>query len=112
VARKAYEPQGEQGELLTARVTTAPCVPEIREAVREWRHAKYKGATDTTKTLFDFWFETDHRLPDGGFFQYYYAQREALETLVWLYEVQQVRRHRDLVERFAKKNNKDGKNNK
>jgi type III restriction enzyme len=102
VARKAYEPQGEQGELLTARVTTAPCVPEIRKAVREWRHAKYKGATDTTKTLFDFWFETDHRLPDGGFFQYYYAQREALETLVWLYEVQQVRRHRDLVERFAK----------
>jgi len=102
VARKARESQGEQGELLTARVTTAPCVPAIRKAVREWRHAKYKGATDTTKTLFNYWFATDHRLPYGGFFRYYYAQREALETLAWLYEVQQVRRHRDLVERFAK----------
>ena len=29
------------------------------------------------------------------------AQREAIETLVWLYEVREVRRHRDLVERFA-----------
>jgi len=83
-------------------VTTAPCVPAIRKAVREWRHTKYKGATDTTKTLFNFWFATDHRLGDGGYFQYYYAQREALETLAWLYEVEQVRRHRDLVERFAK----------
>jgi len=83
-------------------VTTAPCVPAIRKAVLEWRHAKYKGATDTTKTLFNFWFATDHRLPGGGFFQYYYAQREALETLAWLYEVEKVRRHRDLVERFAK----------
>ena len=59
-------------------------MPAIRKAVREWRRAKYRGATDTTKTLFNFWFATDHRLPDGGFFQYYYAQREALETLAWL----------------------------
>jgi type III restriction enzyme len=83
-------------------VTTAPCVPEIRKAVESWRKAKYKGATATTKALFNYWFGTDHRLPDGRSFQYYYAQREALETLVWLYEVEQIRRHRDLVERFAK----------
>ena len=62
---------------------------------------KYKGATDTTKTLFNYWFATDHRLPDGRPFRYYHAQREAMETLVWLYEVEKVRRHRDLVERFA-----------
>ena len=41
-------------------------------------------------------------MPDGGYFQFYYSQREALETLAWLYEVEEVRRHRDLVERFAK----------
>ena len=40
--------------------------------------------------------------PDGRSFRYYYAQREAIETLVWLYEVEQIRRHRDLIERFAK----------
>jgi type III restriction enzyme len=102
VARKAAQPQGEQESLLTARVTTAPCVPEIRKAVKEWREKKYKGATDTTKALFNYWFATDHRRPDGQAFQYYGAQREAVETLAWLYEVEKVRRHRDLVERFAK----------
>jgi type III restriction enzyme len=102
VARKTRQPQGEQQELLAARVTTAPCVPEIRKAVKEWRRSKYKGATETTKTLLNYWFGTDHRLPDGRSFQYYYAQREAIETLVWLFEVEKVRRHRDLVERFAK----------
>jgi type III restriction enzyme len=100
--RARKQPQGEQQDLLAARVTTAPCVPEIRNAVKGWRQAKYKGASDTTKTLFNYWFSTDHRSPDGRSFQYYYAQREALETLAWLYEVEQVRRHRDLVERFAK----------
>ncbi len=102
MARKARQPQGEQGDLLKARVTTAPCVPAIRKAVEEWRKAKYKGASTTTKVLLNYWFDTDHRLFDGRPFQYYYAQREALETLVWLYEVEQVRRQRNLVERFAK----------
>jgi type III restriction enzyme len=96
------QPQGEQEDLLTARVTTAPCVPEIRKAVKEWRAKKYKGATDTTKALFNYWFATDHRRPDGQAFQYYGAQREAVETVAWLYEVEKIRRHRDLVEHFAK----------
>ncbi len=94
--------QGEQGELLKAHVSTAPCVPGIRKGVEEWRRSKYKGATPTTRTLFNYWFGTDHRELDGGRFQYYYAQREALETLAWLYEVEKIRRHRDLVEHFAK----------
>lgn len=102
MARKAAQPQGEQEDLLTARVTTAPCVPEIRKAVKEWRLKKYKGATDTTKALFNYWFSNDHRRSDGQSFQYYAAQREAVETVAWLYEVEKVRRHRDLVERFAK----------
>ena len=37
------QPQGEQGDLLTARVTTAPCVPEIRKAVEEWRTDEVQG---------------------------------------------------------------------
>ncbi len=95
--RKARVANGEQ----QARVKTAPCVPPIRKAVAEWRTAKYKGATNTTKTLFNYWFGTDHRVPGGRAFQFYPAQREAIETLAWLYEVEHVRRHRDLIERFA-----------
>jgi type III restriction enzyme len=102
VAPRTPHLHGEQQDLLRPRVTTAPCVPDIRRAVKGWREAKYRGATETTKILFNYWFGTDHRLPDGRSFQYYHAQREALETLVWLYEVEHIRRHRDLVERFAK----------
>jgi type III restriction enzyme len=91
----------DQQSLLQARVATAPCVTGIRKAVAEWRNAKYTGATDTTKTLFNFWFATDHRTPGGQPFRYHEAQREALETLVWLYEVEKIRRHRGLIERFA-----------
>jgi type III restriction enzyme len=100
--RKARSAQGEQLDMLQAKVTTAACVPAIRTAVAEWRDRKYEGATATSKTLLNYWFETDHRLPGGRSFRYYHAQREAIETLVWLYEVQRIRRHRDLIERFAK----------
>lgn len=100
--RKAPKPAPEQESLLQARVTTAPCVPAIRKAVEEWRASKYAGASDTTKALLSYWLGTDHRLPGNRPFAYYYAQREAIETLIWLYEVEKVRRHRDLVERFAR----------
>lgn len=88
--------------MLQARVTTAACVPAIRAAVADWRNRKYEGASATTKILLNYWFGADHRLPGGRSFRYYHAQREAVETLVWLYEVQGVRRHRDLIQRFAK----------
>jgi type III restriction enzyme len=91
----------DQPSLLEARVTTAPCVPALRKAVGEWRADHYKGATPTSRQLLNHWFHTDHRLRTGGRFRYYDAQREAIETLVYVYEVAQVRRHRDLLERFA-----------
>ena len=66
-----------------------------------WRESGYKGITDTTRILLNYWFHTDHRLPDGRKFAYHYFQREAVETLIYLYEVAKVRRHKGLVETFA-----------
>jgi type III restriction enzyme len=94
-------PQIEQPSLLEARVTTAPCVPAIRKAVAEWRSDRYKGASSTSRLLLNYWFGTDHRLANGSRFAYYAAQREAIETLVYLYEVAKTRRHRELLEKFA-----------
>jgi len=71
---------------LTDRLHTAPCVPALREAVKAWRAGGYKGATDTTRTLLNWWFETDHRLPNGFPFVYHQSQREAVETLVFICE--------------------------
>ena len=91
----------DQLSLLEARVSTAPLVPGIREKVKAWRDGGYKGITETTRILLNYWFLTDHRLPDGRKFAYHYFQREAIETLVYLYEVAEVRRHKGLVETFA-----------
>lgn len=90
-----------QLNLLEAKTTTAPCVPAIREAVGQWREGGYKGVTETTRTLLNFWFKTDHRLPNGRPFAYHYAQRESVETLIYLYEVVKKRRQRDLIESYA-----------
>ena len=100
MARKRKEDPDQLG-LLEARVATAPLVPGIREKVKAWREGGYKGITDTTRILLNYWFYTDHRLPNGGKFAYHYFQREAVETLVYLYEVAKVRRHKSLVETFA-----------
>lgn len=97
--RKKVDPA--QIGLLEARTKTAPLVPAVREAVAAWRDGGYKGVTATTRTLLNFWFRADHRLPGGGMFRYHDAQREATETLVYLYEVAGQRRHKDLVERYA-----------
>jgi type III restriction enzyme len=87
--------------LLEAKVSTAPCVPAVRRAVKAWREDGYKGVSETTKLLLHFWFLTDHRLPNGRKFAYHYFQREAVETIIYLYEVAGVRRNRSLVESYA-----------
>lgn len=93
-------------DLFVPTLTTAPCVPAIREQVEAWRREgpagrpSYPGASDTTRLLLHHWFHTEHR-PRGRKFRYHDAQREAVETLVWLYEVAGVRRQREMVERFA-----------
>ena len=78
-----------------------PLVPQLREKVKEWRDSGYVGAADTSKSLLNWWFNTPHLLPgaDGTMaeFQYYFAQREALETIIYLYDVVGVKDKFDLM---------------
>src|SRR5207248_1449764 len=46
-------------------------------------------------------FSADHRRQDGRPFRYHQSQREAIETLIYLYEVAGIRRHRDLIQKYA-----------
>jgi len=80
---------------------TAPCVPALREAVASWRAAGYKGITDTTRELLNYWFFTDHLLPNGKPFKYHAAQKEAIETIIFLFEVKNTRTRKALLEQFA-----------
>jgi len=83
------------------QLSTAACVPAIREAVKAWRADKYKGITETTRELLNFWFHTDHVLHNGLTFRYHTAQREAIETLIFIYEVKKIRSRKDLLETYA-----------
>ncbi|MGA7383832.1 MAG: DEAD/DEAH box helicase family protein [Methylocella sp.] len=104
MARKPKQDPDQLG-LLEARVGTAPLVPGIREKVKAWREGGYNGISDTTRILLNYWFCTDHRLANGHKFAYHYFQREAVETLIYLYEAAKVRRHKSLVETFATRSN-------
>jgi type III restriction enzyme len=78
-----------------------PLVAELRDKVAEWRKSGYEGVSDTSKALLDFWFNTEHpkEQADGAvnYFEYYFAQQEAVETIIWLYEVEDVRDPYDLM---------------
>ncbi len=77
----------------------APLVYGIRKHVHAWRASGYAKASATTKALLDHWFNTEHVIPvtsgDGRTvmapFRYYFAQREAVESAIWLYEVAHAR---------------------
>ena len=45
------KPDPAQMPLLELALKTAPCVPAIRQEVRDWVADGYKGVTKTTKTL-------------------------------------------------------------
>lgn len=74
-----------------------PLVAQLRKKVQVFRDSGYVGATETSKSLLNWWFNTHHLLPSpvgrgaGGEglseFSYYFAQREALETIVYLVDV-------------------------
>lgn len=68
-----------------------PLVSELRKAVKEWRDSKYAGASPTSRSLLNWWFEKVHLLDsyDGSLqeFRYFFSQREALETIIYLYDV-------------------------
>ena len=74
---------------------------DLRKKVKEWRDKSYDGASATSKSLLNWWFKEDHIMADQKGvtynFRYYFAQREALETVVWLYEVAKVKDKHDLI---------------
>lgn len=84
------------------RVSRTLLVNQIRDTVDAWRAAGYPGATGTTQRLLSYWFEDDHRLGSGEPFRYYFCQREAVETLVYLFEVEGIHDCGQLVSRYFK----------
>ena len=78
-----------------------PLVAELRKKVKAFRDGGYAGASDTSQSLLTWWFKTQHLMPKSNGpmeeFEYYFAQREALETIIYLHEVVGVKDKHDLM---------------
>ena len=79
---------------------TAPCVPLIRKKVEEWKADNYKGASTTTKTLLNYWFATDHRSTNGQPFKYHSFQQQAIESLIYVYEIAGIKSRKELYQSY------------
>ena len=75
---------------------TAPLVEKIRVAVAEWRKAGYPHTSETSLALLRFWFDTPH--PDN--FRFFFSQREAIESIIYLYEAAEARDKYQLIAQF------------
>jgi len=83
-------------------------VPKMRVAVDAWRSGGYRGASEVTRRLFEYWFEEDHEVPGLSVpFRYHFCQREAIETLAWLVEIAGERDVQKLIQACATKFKKD-----
>jgi len=87
------------------RPSRCPLVRAIRAEVDAWRRGGYAGVSETSHYLLTYWFENDHQVPDedGNLipFRYHWAQREATETIIYLYEVRGIHNVAELMFDFG-----------
>jgi type III restriction enzyme len=95
-ARPPGDPYGVPERRNPSQATYA--VNGVRARVDAWRAQGYKGASATSRRLLTFWFADEHRADDGTPFRFYFCQREAVETVIYLTEIEPVRGLKDLLE--------------
>ncbi len=80
-----------------------PLVYKVRMAVARWRDESYHGASETSKSLLNFWFNQEHMVGQlvapwrQTKFSFFFAQREALESVIYLYEIAKARDKYELL---------------
>lgn len=89
---------------LGRRPSKCPLVRSIRAEVDAWRRT-YAGVSATSRYLLNFWFNGEHQVTDEDGndipFHYHWAQREAIETIIYLYEMRNVRNVAELMFEFG-----------
>ena len=66
-------------------------VNQLRDEVREWRTQRYPGTAIVTRRLLEWWFERNEERKALGR-RFFFCQQEAIETVIYLYEVQNRRK--------------------
>lgn len=81
--------------------SSIPLVEVLRREVGAWRAGgHYDGVRPTTKRLLEHWFLDEHQTPEGDRFAFYFCQREAVETLIYLHEVAGIRSAAEMLARY------------
>lgn len=87
------------------RPSKCPLVRGIRAEVDGWRRGGYAGVSETSRTLLNYWFNSEHEITDEDGnsipFRYHWAQREAIETIVYLYELRNIHNVAELMFEFG-----------
>jgi len=101
--------EGEPAEIIKGRRPSEITIAQnLRRYVSEWRDADYTGASDTTRELLHHWFERDHTIKNSEGesvpFRYYFCQREAIETFIFLREVRGLDTLSGIVSEFSGEN--------
>jgi len=73
----------------------AVCVNNLRLEIKRWIEEGYPEVTDTTRYLLNFWFEQ----PRDKVF--WFSQREAIETLIYLYEVKGITKVSEFLNEYG-----------
>ena len=66
-------------------------VNQLRDEIRDWRGKSYPGTALVTRRLLEWWFERDEERKVMGK-RFFFCQQEAIETVIYLYEVQNRRK--------------------
>ncbi len=98
--------EGQPAKVIKGRRPTPITIAQnLRSAVRDWRESFYADASDTSRQLLNHWFNRSHRKKtiDGEEyeFHYYFCQREAIETLIYLKEVRRINCLSQIVAEFG-----------
>jgi len=86
------------------RPTGIAIAQNLRAMVKEWRDNFYFGASDTSRHLLNHWFGRTHTIGTGESsyeFRYYFCQREAIETLIYLKEVRKLECLSQIIAEFG-----------
>ena len=107
--RVKADKEGDPAKIINnRRPSNIPIADNLRLFVKRWREGDYPGASDTTREILHYWFGEEHLLETAAGeripFQYYFCQREAIETFIYLYEVRGLRTLSSITAEFLDKN--------
>ena len=92
--------KGDYIEVSERRPSKTLLVNQIRKDIDSWRDRSYESTRElsqTSRRLMEWWFTESHFDKARSKFQFYFAQKEAIESIIYLYEINRMKDAADLI---------------